>query len=125
MGIGSTSQRVLSWLGYLYLLSYVKVVISVVKYCPQVWMNFQRKSTDGWNIHNVLLDFSGGFFSVFQLLLDASMQNDWSAVTGDLARLLLGNLSMFFDIIFMSQHYCLYRHARKPLIMQNCQRHSS
>lgn len=26
----------------------VKVVISVVKYCPQVWLNYQRKSTVPW-----------------------------------------------------------------------------
>merc|ERR1712066_604118 len=99
MGIGSTSERVLSWLGYLYLLSYVKVVISFVKYCPQVWMNFKRKSTDGWNIHNVLLDFTGGFLSVLQLLIDANF--DLSQTIGDPAKFLLGNLSMIFDVIFM------------------------
>ena len=74
------------WLTFLSALAEVKVVISVVclgvpgktlrgvlrKYCPQVWLNFQRKSTArvssrglsmhqvGWTIYNVLLDFTGG-----------------------------------------------------------------
>jgi cystinosin len=108
----ATSERTIDWLTYISILSEAKVVISVVKYCPQVWMNYQRKSTVGWNIHNVLLDFNGGMLSVAQLLWDAWAQSDWGKVSGDPVKLLLGNLSMFFDVIFMSQHYCLYRSAR-------------
>jgi len=106
--VGATHERVASWLVYINVLSEVKVVISVVKYCPQVWMNHRRKNTDGWNINNVLLDFSGGLLSVAQLLLDAWAQNDWSAISGDPVKLLLGNISMAFDLVFMAQHYCLY-----------------
>eukprot|EP00928_Gymnodinium_smaydae_P011615 TRINITY_DN14265_c0_g6_i1.p1 TRINITY_DN14265_c0_g6~~TRINITY_DN14265_c0_g6_i1.p1 ORF type:complete len:324 (+),score=23.16 TRINITY_DN14265_c0_g6_i1:135-1106(+) len=115
--IHSTSERDMDWLSYLVALSYVKVAISVTKYIPQVWMNCRRQSTDGWNIHNVLLDFWGGLLSVLQLFLDAHMRNDWSAVTGDPAKLLLGNISMGFDIVFMIQHYYLYSDrgfARSP-----------
>lgn len=32
-------------------------------------MNFQRKSTEGWSIGNVLLDFTGGSFSLLQMFL--------------------------------------------------------
>jgi len=88
------SETWIDWLTYITLLSYVKVVISIWKYCPQVWMNYQRKSTDGWSISNVLLDFSGGLLSVMQLCLDAALADDWSAVVGNPAKLLLGNLSM-------------------------------
>lgn len=110
----------LSWLMYLSLLSQTKIVISVCKYCPQVYMNYSRKSTDGWNIYNVLLDFIGGFLSVAQLLLDAWVGGDWSAVRGDPVKLMLGNCAIVFDIIFMMQHYCFYRkakpEARRPLV---------
>jgi len=78
-------------------------------------MNYRRKSTDGWSIHNVLLDFVGGSLSIAQLLLDASSSGDWSKVTGDPAKLMLGNLSMFFDVIFMVQHYCLYSLDRRAV----------
>ena len=32
-------------------------------------MNFQRKSTLGWSIGNVLLDFTGGSLSLLQMFL--------------------------------------------------------
>ena len=47
---------------------------------PQVYLNAVRKSTDGWNIDNVVLDFTGGTLSLAQLLLDAGVSHDWSQV---------------------------------------------
>lgn len=46
-----------------------------------------------------------------QLLLDASFQSDWSGITGNPAKLGLSNISMAFDIIFIVQHYILYKGA--------------
>jgi cystinosin len=74
-------------------------------------MNYQRQSTDGWSIGQILLDFSGGVLSLVQLLIDASFQPNWSGVVGNPVKLGLGNISIFFDIIFITQHYVLYRHA--------------
>ena len=37
--------------------------------CIQAWFNFRRRSTVGWSIGNVLLDFTGGSFSILQMLL--------------------------------------------------------
>lgn len=34
-------------------------------------MNYRRKSTEGWSIGNVLLDFTGGSFSLIQMFLEA------------------------------------------------------
>ncbi|CAE7607073.1 CTNS [Symbiodinium natans] len=121
--IGAYEECCLSWLTFLTITAEVKVAISVVKYCPQVWMNYKRKSTAGWTIYNVLLDFTGGLLSVAQLLLDASLSNDWSKVSGDPAKLMLGNVSVFFDIIFIVQHFCLYRDASRGRAL--CDTHSS
>lgn len=92
-----------------YTLSYVKLVITVVKYIPQVWVNYKRKSTVGWSIWQIILDFSGGTLSLAQLALDASLEDDWSGVTGNPVKFFLGNISIFFDVIFIVQHYILYR----------------
>ena len=97
-----------STLHWLYWLSYVKLGITVVKYIPQVLLNRRRRSTSGWNIYNVLLDFSGGLLSIVQLLLDASVEEDWSGVAGDPVKLGLGMASLVFDVIFMLQHYVWY-----------------
>lgn len=99
------------WLDYLYLLSYVKILITLVKYVPQVILNYQRKSTVGWSIWNIILDFSGGILSDLQLILDCAALGDWTGITGNLAKLGLGLFSVAFDIVFMIQHYVLYPHG--------------
>ncbi|OZJ02769.1 hypothetical protein BZG36_03338 [Bifiguratus adelaidae] len=97
------------WIDLLYHLSYFKLAISVLKYVPQAYKNYQRKSTVGWSIHNILLDFTGGILSTTQLFLDSSMTGDWSGVTGNPVKFGLGLCSMTFDVLFIIQHYILYR----------------
>ena len=104
-----TGMKSCNWLNYLYLLSYVKVAITLIKYMPQVVLNFQRKSTTGFSIWQILLDFGGGVLSDLQLILDSAGLQDWSGVLGNPAKLCLGLVSIVFDIIFMVQHYVLYR----------------
>ena len=97
-----------NWLDYLYILSFVKIFISLIKYIPQVILNFKRKSTVGWSIWNILLDFTGGMLSDLQLFLDCINLHDFRSITRNLAKFGLGWLSIIFDIIFLVQHYCLY-----------------
>ncbi|KAL4907519.1 hypothetical protein BDW74DRAFT_176279 [Aspergillus multicolor] len=100
-----------AWIDVIYALSYVKLVITVVKYVPQAWVNYKRKSTRGWSIVQILLDFTGGVLSLAQLVIDSSFQDDWSGITGNPIKFLLSNVSIFFDLLFMVQHYILYRDA--------------
>ena len=51
---------------------YCKIAISFVKYCPQVYLNYKRKSTVGWSLGNVLLDLTGGLLSFAQIFLEAA-----------------------------------------------------
>jgi cystinosin len=100
-----------TWLDFLYLLSYMKIFISVIKYIPQLILNAKRKSTEGWSIWNILLDFSGGVLSDLQLIFDCADMGDWTGITGNLAKFGLGFVSIVFDILFMLQHYVLYSNA--------------
>lgn len=34
-------------------------------------MNYRRQSTEGWSIGSVLMDFSGGLFSILQMFLQS------------------------------------------------------
>ena len=104
-----------TWLNFLYALSYVKLAITLLKYCPQVWLNFRRKSTEGWIIDNVILDFTGGFLSTSQLLLDAGCTRNWDSITGDAVKFGLGIISMSFDVFFLVQHFVLYRKKCPPM----------
>ncbi|RPB04754.1 hypothetical protein L873DRAFT_1665600 [Choiromyces venosus 120613-1] len=102
------------WIDVVYTLQFVKLFISIVKYVPQAWLNYKRKATTGWSIHNILLDISGGILSLAQLVLDSSLQNDWSGLTGNPVKFFLSQIAIFFDIIFIIQHYILYRFTSKP-----------
>ncbi|ORX54554.1 PQ-loop-domain-containing protein [Hesseltinella vesiculosa] len=112
------------WLDFIYFFGSMKFLVSVVKYVPQAFMNYKRKSTVGWSIHNILLDFTGGMLSSLQLILDAAIAKDSSGITGDFVKLGLGLVAILFDCIFMVQHYILYPSRvdsslteREPLIV--------
>jgi len=92
--------------------SYVKISVTFIKYMPQILTNFRNRSTHGWSIEQILLDFLGGILSIAQLGIDSYLQHDWSGITGNPVKFALGNFAIFFDIIFMVQHYWLYRGAR-------------
>lgn len=39
-------------------------------YCVlQAWQNFKRKSTVGWSIGQIILDFAGGVLSISQMFI--------------------------------------------------------
>jgi cystinosin len=90
-------------------MGWCKVFISLIKYIPQVISNYRRKSTIGWNIHNILLDFTGGAFSFGQNIVD-SFRDEFSVTSEgqpkalNIAKYALSFISIFFDIIFITQH---------------------
>ncbi|XP_012550775.1 cystinosin homolog isoform X2 [Bombyx mori] len=106
----------IEWLDWLYYCSYVKLAITLIKYVPQAYMNYKRKSTVGWSIGNIFLDFVGGFLSILQMVLNAYNYNDWVSFFGDATKFGLGLFSLVFDIFFILQHYVFYRQSRYILI---------
>jgi LCT (Lysosomal Cystine Transporter) family transporter len=98
------------WIDFLYMLAMVKLVLTIATYIPQLVLNFQRKSTTGFNIWNIILDFSGGGLSLLQLILDGYDLGDIAgAVQGNWAKCLLSLISLCFDSIFFFQHFFLYK----------------
>lgn len=68
--------RWFSWLTPLIVIiifSNIKLVISFIKYLPQLILNYRRKSTVGWTIYNILLDFSGGTLSIIQFFMNCAI----------------------------------------------------
>ncbi len=99
--------KVYLWLWCMYALSAVKLFITLIKYFPQINLNYKRKSTVGWSIGEVFLDFSGAFLSLLQIMVDcihnpAGIAENWTK-TG------LGTISIIYNIIFMLQHFVLYK----------------
>jgi cystinosin len=80
---------------------------------PQVYLNWKRKSTVGWSLENVLLDFAGGSFSLAQQIIDSVARGKPFFGSGsqgfNIVKFLLSVIAIIFDLIFMFQHYVLYR----------------
>jgi cystinosin len=100
--------------GTIRLCGYCKAAITLVKYMPQVYLNWKRKSTVGWSLANVILDFCGGFFSFMQIIVDSTARGipifgDGGGQGFNIVKFLLSVIAMFFDLIFLFQHYVLYR----------------
>ena len=76
-------------------------------------MNFYRKSTEGFSIANILLDFLGGVTNYAQMATQSIDQGSWVNFYGNIGKTLLSLVSIFFDLLFMLQHYVLYR--SKPI----------
>ena len=83
---------------------YSKAAITLVKYIPQVYLNYSRKSTVGWSLTNVFLDFTGGAFSFLQLFINSVALGkplfDESDLGFNIVKFLLSVLTMIFDVIF-------------------------
>lgn len=106
---GFAFLEIATWISYVYVLSVVKLGISVIKWWPQLLLNCRRKSTTGWNVYFVLLDFCGGALSVAQLVLDSAAKGNLaSGVAGGFPKISLGVISMVFDCVFLLQHFVLY-----------------
>lgn len=57
----------LIWLDFIILLSLLKLYVTAAKMVPQAWYNYQRKSTVGWSIENIVMDMTGGILSLYVL----------------------------------------------------------
>uniref|UniRef100_A0A8D9BQF6 Cystinosin homolog n=1 Tax=Cacopsylla melanoneura TaxID=428564 RepID=A0A8D9BQF6_9HEMI len=106
-GLLAVLHRV-DWLDFINQCALVKLTITLIKYMPQAYMNYKRKSTTGWSIGNVLLDFIGGLFSFLQMIILAYNFDDWHSLITDTTKLGLAVFTLVFDLLFIVQHYILY-----------------
>lgn len=90
-------------------MGYFKLLISTLKYLPQMYWNYQRKSTKGWSIFNILMDLTGGTFSFLQMALETIFGEH---IEVNVVKTVLGVCVVIYDIVFIVQHYCLYREDR-------------
>jgi cystinosin len=75
-----------------------------------VYLNYKRKSTVGWSIENIVLDFMGGSLSLVQIAID-SIARGQPLFGGDafnVVKFMLSIFSIVFDTIFFIQHYFCY-----------------
>lgn len=111
------SDPFLSWTDFLYICGFTKTIISVLKYTPQVYLNYRRKSTKGFSMGNAYLDMVGGFTNILQQFVMCYWDKDtgamrpkvvWDPFTQNLPKFLIGLASLVYDSIYLWQHFVLY-----------------
>lgn len=110
-----------SWLWLISVFNTIQVIMTAIKYIPQAIMNFRRKSTVGWSIGNILLDLLGGILNFGQMGVQSIDQDTLVNFYGNIGKTLLSLEVVFFDLIFIFQHYVLYpanKEGRNQTIMQ-------
>jgi hypothetical protein len=96
-----------------------KTGISLCKYVPQVYMNYRRRSTLGWSIESVLLDFTGGLFSLFQIIADSCAAGENSPPS---RLLLFPFIFLALNLIHSTLKFCLnfFSVEAKPNVLSIC-----
>jgi len=97
-----------NWLWLIDVFNSIQVLMTAIKYIPQAVMNFRRKSTIGWSIGNILLDLTGGVLNFGQMGVQSVDQHTLVNFYGNIGKTLLSLEVVFFDVIFIIQHYVLY-----------------
>ncbi|WWC89452.1 uncharacterized protein L201_004376 [Kwoniella dendrophila CBS 6074] len=118
--LSAVTSAILVWLGklqfldWLYLVSSIKLIISIIKYIPQIILNWKLRSSKGFAIGGIICDLIGSFFSFGQLVISSIfIEGDAGGIIANPAKLGLSFLSVFFDTIFIVQKYWLFRNHDK------------
>lgn len=83
-------------------LAYFKVIISCIKYIPQVLQNYRRRSMYGSSRVQIFLDMTGSLFSVLELSIK-NRRPLIEAIQLNRGKLSLITISIFFDLVFITQ----------------------
>ncbi|CAN8066231.1 unnamed protein product [Agarophyton chilense] len=107
-GLAASISGALDWYKYLRVAGGVKVVASVIKHFPQLYLNYHRSSTVGWSYTMILLDVVGGVFSMGQQVVRCMMMGNLKAFSSNMAKTTLAAESLLFDFYFIAQHVWFY-----------------
>ncbi|CEP24774.1 unnamed protein product [Cyberlindnera jadinii] len=102
----STSEEKFTLLSLALSLSYMKIIMSLIKYFPQLLHNHKRKSVLGFSMLTIFLDCTGGTLSIAQLFLDgyiATGRLSWDMMISNGGKLWLSFVTLFFDGCFIYQ----------------------
>ena len=106
-------------MGYLIvIISIFNNIFTFLKYVPQLYYTFKRKSVEGWNIMNIHFDILGGTFLLLEIVFTAINKNDIKLLFSNISKLNLTLMTIFFDIILYIQYY-KYRNKKTELLLEN------
>ncbi|OAA67446.1 Cystinosin/ERS1p repeat protein [Cordyceps fumosorosea ARSEF 2679] len=107
------------WLDVVYLVSNIKTFLVLLRYVPQTWLNYRRKSTRGLPLLPFVLDMTGGVLSLLQLLID-SAYHDQSPALANPVKLAIAIVVIVFALAFFFQRFVLYKDAVDEMTDPKC-----
>mmetsp|Transcript_6568 Transcript_6568/g.10561 ORF Transcript_6568/g.10561 Transcript_6568/m.10561 type:complete len:83 (-) Transcript_6568:51-299(-) len=78
---------------------YSKTSISIIKNLPQIYLNWKRKSTEGWSVWNVFCDLTGSLFNFGQMMISLLVLHPEEGF--NVIKFLMSSLAITFDLIFL------------------------
>ena len=92
-----------TYTGTVFMCGYALTLINVVKYVPQFYLNYKRKSTVGLSTKYVVLDMVGSVFSLMQLGMDTMHYGRYVVGTKafNISKFSLAITALFFDLLFI------------------------
>lgn len=104
---GWDNLRTLSYCNSLFAL---KISMSLIKYIPQVFHNYDRKSMKGFAIQSVILDITGGVASLLQLVIQISNDQgiNFATLVANFGKIGLALVTLVFNFTYISQ-WLIYR----------------
>ena len=112
---GFTAYSVLHYFGL------AKSFCSLVKQVPQVLLNYGRKHTIGHNMMGPCFDLIGGVSSLLQMAIKGYLHRhadgsyNWHYFT-NVPKVFLSLESIFFDTVFLTQTYVIYRSNNQRIL---------
>lgn len=93
----------------------LKISMSLIKYLPQVKHNRDRQSVEGFSIHGVALDVTGGVASLLQLFSQLGHEQGFSGsvLMANFGKIGISMVTLLFNSVFVSQ-WLIYRVPRPP-----------
>ncbi|KAL5164994.1 Cystinosin [Glycine soja] len=89
-------------------------ILVVFSYSTISYFCFIREETPS-HFASVLLDFSGGVFNYSQMPVQSKDQGSWVNFYGNIGKVFISLVSIFYDSIIMGQYYVIYPDNKKGL----------
>lgn len=95
-----------------------KAVLSLIAYIPQIILVIRNKTTMGWSMVGVWVDFGGGALAIFQIITDYYNTGRGTGFFNELnwGKFLLNVLSCGCSSVFFFQHYWIYKPKKEDKI---------
>jgi len=101
------------WIVFLRVYGHVKIAVTLLKYPPQLYLNYTRSSTSGWSVGYSWLDISGGSLCILSMCLTWLNTGDPTYVTANIPKTGLALLAVVCNSLLLVQHYLLYPETRR------------